>query len=129
MRIEKFRRRKVETVTEPMFPRYLFIHLDNEKNWSPIRSTLGVSQLVHFGNRPASADDRLVDLLRNREQSNATETLFNKGDAVLITEGPFVGIEAIYQTADAEHRSMILLEILSKPVPMRIDSASLRKVS
>jgi transcriptional antiterminator RfaH len=38
------------------------------------------------------------------------------------------GIEAIYQTADAERRSMILLEILSKPVAMQIDPARLRKV-
>lgn len=130
IRIEKIRRRKAEVVTEPMFPRYLFIQLDTSntgKSWSPIRSTLGVSQLVHFGSRPAKIDDQLVELLRSREQSRPAESLFNEGDTVLITDGPFAGIEAIYQTSDAEHRSMILLDILSKPVPMRIDTASLRK--
>lgn len=130
IRIERIRRRKTEVTTEPMFPRYLFIRLDSSdqgKSWSPIRSTLGVSQLVHFGARAAKVDDSLVDLLRQRERSLPTEAMFQSGDSVVIADGPFAGIEAIYQTADAERRAFILLEILSKPVSMHIDAGRLRK--
>ena len=130
MRIERIRRRKAEVATEPMFPRYLFIRLDSSdqgKSWSPIRSTLGVSQLVHFGARAAKVDDTLVDLLRQRERTLPTEAMFHSGDSVVITDGPFAGIEAIYQTADAERRAFILLEILAKPVSMHIDAGRLRK--
>ena len=130
MRIERIRRRKAEVATEPMFPRYLFIRLDSSdqgKSWSPIRSTLGVSQLVHFGARAAKVDDTLVDLLRQRERAMPTEAMFHSGDSVVITDGPFAGIEAVYQTADAERRSFILLEVLSKPVSVRIDTTLLRK--
>jgi hypothetical protein len=42
-------------------------------------------------------------------------------------DGPFAGIEAIFKTADAESRSMILLDMLSKPVAMRIETTRLRK--
>ena len=130
MRIERIRRRKAEIAAEPMFPRYLFIQLDSSdqgKSWSPIRSTLGVSQLVHFGARAAKVDDDLVDLLRQREQAMPLDAMFHSGDSVVITDGPFAGIEAIYQTADAERRAFILLEILSKPVSMQIDTGRLRK--
>ena len=130
MRIERVRRRKAEVATEPMFPRYLFVRLDSSdqgKSWSPIRSTLGVSQLVHFGSRAAKVDDTLVDLLRQRERTLPTEAMFHSGDAVVITDGPFAGLEAIYQTADAERRAFILLEILAKPVSMHIDAGRLRK--
>jgi transcription elongation factor/antiterminator RfaH len=130
MRVERIRRRKAEIATEPMFPRYLFIQLDSSdqgKSWSPIRSTLGVSQLVHFGARAAKVDDTLVDLLRQREQAMPLDPMFHSGDSVFITDGPFSGIEAIYQTADAERRAFILLEILSKPVSMQIDTGHLRK--
>jgi len=130
MRIERIRRRKAEVATEPMFPRYLFIRLDSSdqgKSWSPIRSTLGVSQLVHFGSRAAKVDDNLVDLLRRRERALPTEAMFHSGDSVVIADGPFAGIEAIYQTADAERRAFILLEILAKPVSMHIDAGRLRK--
>lgn len=130
MRVERVRRRKLQMATEPMFPRYLFVRLDSSeqgKSWSPIRSTLGVTQLVHFGAQPAKVDDALVDLLRQREQAMPAEALFASGDAVVITDGPFAGIEAIYQTTDAERRAFILLEILSKPVSMQIDAGRLRK--
>jgi hypothetical protein len=40
---------------------------------------------------------------------------------------PQMRIQAIYQTADAERRAFILLEILSKPVSMHIDAGRLRK--
>jgi transcriptional antiterminator RfaH len=130
MRIERVRRREADVATEPMFPRYLFIRLDSSdqgKSWSPIRSTFGVSQLVHFGARAAKVDDSLVDLLRQRERAVPPEAMFHSGDSVVIADGPFAGIEAIYQTADAERRAFILLEILAKPVSMQIDARRLRK--
>ena len=102
-------------------------YADEGKSWSPIRSTLGVSQLVHFGARAAKVDGNLVDLLRKRERAMPTEAMFHSGDSVVVTDGPFTGIEAIYQTADAERRAFILLEILAKPVSMRIDTTLLRK--
>lgn len=128
MLIERIRRRKAEIASEPMFPRYLFIRLDSSdegKSWSPIRSTLGVSQLVHFGARAAKVDVALVELLRQREHAMPLDAMFHSGDSVVITDGPFAGIEAIYQAADAEPRDFILLEILSKPVSMQIDTGRL----
>lgn len=129
-KLEKIRQRKTTTVAEPMFPRYLFIRLDTSgsgQSWSPIRSTLGVSQLVRFGGQPAVVDSKLIELLRAREQTGQPEQLFKAGEKVVVADGPFAGIEAIFQTADAQSRSMILLDMLSKPVAMSIETASLRK--
>ncbi len=131
IKLEKIRQRKTATVAEPMFPRYLFIRLDTSgsgQSWSPIRSTLGVSQLVRFGGQPAVVDAKLIELLRTREQVGQPERLFKSGERVVVADGPFAGIEAIFKATDAESRSMILLEMLSKPVAMRIETASLRKV-
>ncbi|MEI6804812.1 MAG: transcription/translation regulatory transformer protein RfaH [Burkholderiales bacterium] len=130
LKMEKMRRHKATLVEEPMFPRYLFIRLDTSgsgPSWSPIRSTLGVSQLVRFGGQPAVVDSKLIELLRTREQVGLPERLFKSGERVVVADGPFAGIEAIFKTADAESRAMILLEMLSKPVAMRIETASLRK--
>jgi transcriptional antiterminator RfaH len=130
LRLQKIQQRKTALVAEPMFPRYLFIRLDTSgtgQSWSPIRSTLGVNQLVRFGGQPAKVDGQLIDLIRSREQGTHVHPLFSAGDNVTVADGPFAGLEAIYQNTDAESRSMILLNILSKPVAMRIDTASLRK--
>lgn len=82
---------------------------------------------MHFGAMAAKVDDNLVDLLRQRERILPTEAMFQTGDSVVIADGPFAGIEAIFQTADAERRAFILLEILAKPVSMQIDAGRLRK--
>ncbi len=130
---EKLVRRKLTVVQEPMFARYLFVRLDpsgNGQSWSPIRSTVGVSELVCFGSRPARVDTALITSLREREMAQQADpdALFAAGDSVRITEGAFAGLEAIYQMNDAEGRAMVLLDLLSKPVAMTIDVASLRKV-
>jgi transcriptional antiterminator RfaH len=131
MWVEKVRRGKAHMASEPMFSRYLFVRLDTSvhgQSWSPIRSTQGVSRLVRFGMQPAKVDAQLVDLLRKREQSLPAERLFAPGEQVQVAQGPFAGIEAIYQTTDAEHRSLILIDILSKTVSLHIDTAALRKM-
>ena len=132
--VQKVRRGKPVVVAEPMFPSYVFIQLDTSDNikgqsWSPIRSTLGVRDLVKFGGHPAKVDADLIATLHEREQLQQSnpQALFAAGDKVVITDGPFAGIEAIYQTADAEQRSMILLSMLNKPVAMRIEPGKLRK--
>lgn len=130
--VEKVRRGKPVVVAEPMFPSYVFVQLDTSgqgQSWSPIRSTLGVRELVKFGGYPPKVDAGLITALHEREQLQQSnpQALFAAGDKVVITDGPFAGIEAIYQTADAERRSMILLSMLNKPVSMRIEPGKLRK--
>ena len=89
---EKLVRRKSTVVQEPMFARYLFVRLDTTgqgQSWSPIRSTVGVSELVCFGSRPARVDDALIATLREREATQQADpiTLFAHGDDV-VPAGP-----------------------------------------
>jgi transcriptional antiterminator RfaH len=112
--IEKVLRSKLVQVVEPMFSRYLFIRLDTEQtNWSPIRSTLGVSKLVSFGNRPAVVADELIEALQQMPEQ-APQRLIQPGQQVKIVSGPLRGLEGIYQQADGELRAMVLIELLNK---------------
>ena len=54
---------------------------------------------------------------------------FEPGEQVVVTDGPFVGVEAIYQMADSEGRVMVLLNILSKPVQLSIEPAAIQKLN
>lgn len=120
-------------VDEPLFPRYLFIFLgqgNSAKSWAPIRFTRGVCRLVNFGIKPATVDASLIEQLQTQEAlMKAKPTpLFKTGDHVRLMEAPFTGIEAIYQMTDGERRAMVMLEILCKPVHLRVSPANLRKV-
>ena len=104
---------------------------DLTKSWAPIRPTKGVSRLVSFGIEPARVDDGLSEVLRTQEASVQSEPqrLFKTGERVRLTEAVFAGVEGICQMADGERRGTLLIEILSKPVAVRVAPASLRKAS
>lgn len=116
---ETLNRNKIKIVNEPLFPRYLFIHLAStieSKSWGPIRSTPGVSKLLKFGTEPARVDPQLIELLRNRTQALGLVPikLYSPGTPVKITDGPFKGLDAIFQMTDGESRAIVLIEVLSK---------------
>lgn len=129
---ERLRQGGLTVVHEPLFSRYLFISLDSGlkgQSWSPIRSTMGVSRLVSFGGEPARVDGALIDALRSQDQAlgESPLRLFQHGERVQIKDGPFAGLDAIYQMTDGESRAMVLIEMLSKPVRLTLSPASLHK--
>lgn len=127
--LEKLRRGKLTRVIEPMFSRYLFIQLDKtQSNWSPIRSTLGVSKLVSFGNVPAVVPDELIDALRQAEGSQQ-ELLLKEGDAVQFVSGPLQGLEGILEQRDGELRAMVLIELISQPQRVHAQIEDLRPLA
>jgi transcriptional antiterminator RfaH len=133
IRTEKLRRGKLQVVQEPLFPRYLFIRLStgiDAQSWAPIRSTLGVSRMVMFGQTPAKVSDDLLHHIRKlSESADVHQRHFAEGETVQVTQGPFVGLEAIYQMTDGEGRVMVLLNILSKPVQLSIEPTGIKKLS
>lgn len=132
IRAEKLRRGALQVVQEPLFPRYLFIRLGTDmesQSWVPIRFSTGVSRLVSFGQTPAKiADELVVELQAKTSATDLVLRHFEPGEQVVVTDGPFVGVEAIYQMADANGRVMVLLNILGKPVKMSVPPASIQKV-
>lgn len=130
---EKVKRNTITTHEEALFPRYLFVQLSSDLNgpsWSPIRSTIGVCSLVRFGQKPAKVAPALIEALQNTSNTLQTPApLFQPGDKLQITSGPFSGIEALYQTTDKDKRVLVLFEMLQRPVSAAIEASNLRKIS
>jgi len=122
------RQGKRVAVTAPMFPRYLFIRLDDQTdNWGPIRSTLGVVSLVRFGQTPAKVPLDLIALLRSHEDDQGFQVLpvddYQRGRRVRITEGSLMGCEGIYLARSGRDRVLLLLEIMGKPARTQVEAA------
>jgi transcriptional antiterminator RfaH len=106
-------------VIEPMFPRYLFIHLDSQHDdWGPIRSTLGVTALVRFGQFPTPVPGDLISNLKQRADDEGIQQLpeyaYRPGESLRIADGVMAGFEAIYLARSAKDRVLVLLEILGQ---------------
>ena len=96
----------------------------------PIRSTLGVSRLVTFGDEPARIESSVLDLLKQQaiQVQMMPEKIYASGERVRITQGAFAGIEAIFEMDDGESRAMVLIEMLTKPTRLKLPVADLAKV-
>ena len=115
-----------------LFPRYLFVHLSTERdNWGPIRSTLGVSHVVKFGDSFASVPDELIEAMHRLEDETglhaAPKRRVKQGDRVLIESGPFSGYEAVFQEEKGADRVILLMDIIAKHTRLSIPAALLRR--
>lgn len=119
-KVRKRRRGRWQDHIEPLFPRYLFIQLDSKTdNWSPIRSTLGVVNLVRFGLEPATIPDDLIQELLARANDEGLYELeslrnVNPGDPIRVCEGPMAGCEGIFVAKTSKDRVQVLLDIMGK---------------
>lgn len=132
--IRRKKRGKVKRIIDVMFPRYLFIHLDDTtEDWGPIRSTIGVSTLVHFGVSAAKIPDNLIRALKDRENSEGVHDLLNrtfkKGEKVLVCEGLFEGYEGVLRSTDSQERVTLLLRIAENLVKVQLKQDSIEPSS
>ena len=115
IRNRRRRKSRYESIVEPMFPRYLFVHLNDETDdWGPIRSTIGVANMVRFGMQAARVPDNLIEMMRGRDEEGV-QTLappeIKPGDQVRIVEGAMAGYEAIFQARTGKERVVLLLQL------------------
>ena len=131
-RIKK--RGRTQRSVQPMFPRYLFIYLsDQTDDWGPIRSTIGVSNLVKFGMTPAKVPENLIIRLKENEIGDGYHDLpskrLKKGDEILIVEGPFEGYEATLFSQNAEDRVVVLLKIAEQHIKVQLNQSLIEKIT
>ncbi|MCK8516958.1 transcription/translation regulatory transformer protein RfaH [Methylonatrum kenyense] len=133
-KVRKRRRGKVCTVIESLFPRYLFVHLDDvAENWAPIRSTLGVAGLVRFGGRAVAVPGRMIHDIRCRLQGTdccvdlTGQNTIAPGTKVTIETGAFAGHEAIFHARKGEDRVIVLLNIMQQTQRITLDEAAIAR--
>jgi transcriptional antiterminator RfaH len=110
----------------PLFPRYLFLRLEEgRQSLAPVRSTLGVANVVRFGCNHAIVPDNVIRDLRKRADSETgfhrlNDMEFASGQFVRVAAGPFSGLEGIFQRRVGADRVTVLLSILGQVAPVRV---------
>ena len=122
--------KRIERI-EPLFPNYIFIQLDKSTaNFNALRSTRGVNGFVRFGGIPATVPGQVMDsilaLEQTSEKQDQAQPLFRSGDKVQISDGPFAGLQAIYNMPKGEERCLIFLDMLGQQQSIEIEETALR---
>ena len=113
-----------------LFPRYLFLHLDEgHQTLKPVHSTTVVSNVVRFGSRYAIVPDEVITGLHDREDPETglhymqRAKPLTRGAQVRVTAGPLEGLEAIYERDAGSDRVLILMKLLGQEVGVRVPAA------
>jgi len=125
--------RKQHEVLRPLFPGYLFVAIDPDiHRWRPILSTIGVRTLVRCGERLAMLGAEFIDALKARELDGAIcrpSSPYRVGQEVRITGGALDGLVATIIEKSEKDRLVVLLELLNRPVRVKLDSQQVREVA
>ncbi len=88
--IEQGSKKSISEKLEAMFPRYIFIKINQEDDWSCIRSTIGVSKVIFFGQRIAQVPNQLITYLQSKSdkagvfKQKKIKRDFEKGEKIII---------------------------------------------
>jgi len=117
--------RKTEQVMRPLFPGYIFLHLNSyEQDWTAIGSTIGAIGPVRFNEYYPPVPDWVIAGIQAREndcgfiplRSIGTKTL-KSGSRVRVAMGD-KEIEGIFLNFRDEDRVIVLLDILQRQLPI-----------
>lgn len=120
--------RRVDVVAVPLFPRYLFVSFDPDRQrWLSIRSTIGVARLVGHGDAPLPVPVGIVESLKSRQDEAGFVRLMappglRAGDKVRVVGGAFEEALGLVECISDEERVTILLDLLGRKVRVTLDS-------
>jgi len=116
----------------PIFPRYLFAQINFElDNWTSIKSSYGVSDIVMFSEKFTYIPDNIIKLIQDKlneagiYKEDVSIVDYQKGDPVSIKEGRFAGIDAIFLSKKSKDRVRLLLKLLNTSVVAEITTSDL----
>jgi len=127
IRFTRTTRQGPATVTEALFPNYLFARFDWRTLLTRVHYAPGVSGVVHFGSKWPTVPDQAIDELRAmlgpEEVQFVTNTLA-AGDVVEMAEGAFHGLQAVVtQVMPGKQRVMVLMDFLGRQTTVEVEAA------
>ena len=112
-----------KAVIRPLFPRYLFVEIDQA--WYPIRGTRGISHVLLGANGPQLVPYKVIQSLRDREEgglvSLTPKARFSPGTKVKASSGPLQGLALIYEGMSAHDRVRVLVDLLGRSVVVELE--------
>jgi transcriptional antiterminator RfaH len=78
---------------------------------------------------PESLIFQIKDCEKVSLPSLSVPNLPQKGDQVIIVEGPFKGLQAVYSQTDGQQRSIVLIGLLHQKTPTSLANTQIEKIA
>jgi len=116
------------------FPGYILIQMDlSDESWYMIKNTPGVTGFIGSGARPVSIDDAEVEAIlkqsEERQEKPIPKTIFEKGESVRVTEGPFVNFTGVVdEIFPAKGRIKVSISVFGRLTPVELEYWQVEKL-
>jgi transcriptional antiterminator RfaH len=118
-------RRKKQVVVGPLFPGYLFVRFNVDTHYRAVNYAQGVRGIVAFASVPAMVEEEMIKSIKSRLEDGCVTIQppsFLSGETVRIQDGPFDGLEAIFEREmTTQQRVVVLLKALSYQARVVVD--------
>ncbi|RLC60060.1 MAG: hypothetical protein DRI01_10655 [Chloroflexi bacterium] len=116
---------------EPLFPTYLFCFVAPQSaDWPAIRWARGLSYFLGASQELVPVSNELIAHLKQRVSwwnEGGYVPNFTSGEPVVVSSGPFSGLEAIFQRyVPARQRCQVLLQVLGRLAKVEVTAEVLR---
>ena len=123
--------RKIEVVSAPLFPRYIFVCLVRGMDGpSKVRYSKGVSNIVSFGLKPASVSHNILQSLWDKEDEDGLISFRKReklvpGDKVNVIDGVFARTSGVIEKISGNDRVLLLLDLLNQQLRLNTSRNSI----
>jgi transcription termination/antitermination protein NusG len=135
-RIEVMSRRKDrrKKILVPMIPGYIFVRSAlAPEEYHRIIQTVGVVRMVAFKGKPVPADEMEITslmILDGTDRTVQNRTYMQKGDRVMIMEGPLKGLEGFYIRHKGKNDQVVVsVDLLQRSLEVEIEGEALEKAA
>lgn len=115
--------RKVTKAHVPLFPNYLFVRLDPQRDqWRPINGTRGVVKILTQGDVPIAVPKGVVEEVQSRINAAGVvdwTASLALGQKVRISSGPFADLIGQIEYLDGAGRVRVLLSLMGRTVSVQ----------
>lgn len=117
---------RVQLVEVPLFPTYVFVHIDLADR-ATVLTTRGVVGILGTGAQPSPIPDAEIDAVFQLLLQDAPlepHPYVATGERVRIRWGPFAGIEGTIVRAEGKTKVIISIDLIRQAAALTIDAAN-----
>lgn len=132
--ISEIRSGKKRISQRKFFPGYLIVEMElSEKTYSFIKTTPGITGFIGLGKKPTPLPQEEVDNILKRAQDSqakpSPKTLFEKGEQVRVTDGPFMNFNGSIDEIHPEKGKLkVSVSIFGRSTPVELEYWQVEKV-
>jgi len=122
----EIREGKKRVSTRKFFPGYVLVEMElTDETWQLIKATPKVTGFLGGGVKPAPLTTEEVETLKKQIDSGTAipreKVKFQKGDAVRIIDGPFMGFNGVIDEINQDHHKVkVLVSIFGRSTPVEL---------